>query len=88
MRYEVRLMGRVQGVGLRATASAIAREHGLVGWVRNEPDGSVMLVMEGDKAALDGCLKQLQDRMGDRISEAKIEEAKERGSYTGFEIRY
>ncbi len=41
--------GRVQGVFFRATALREARQHGLNGWVRNHPDGSVEMVVEGEE---------------------------------------
>ncbi len=52
-RLEAVVRGRVQGVGFRAYVRGWARKLGLVGWVRNEPDGTVRLVAEGDPAALD-----------------------------------
>ncbi len=45
--------GRVQGVGFRRYVRRWARTLGLTGWVRNEPDGSVRVVAQGDPAALD-----------------------------------
>ena len=55
-RVIVRVTGRVQGVNYRATAARVARRHGLAGWVRNEPDGSVLLDIEGDPAAISAFL--------------------------------
>ncbi len=44
--------GHVQGVGFRYYAQSKARSLGLTGWVRNEPDGTVRVVCEGNATAL------------------------------------
>ena len=51
-RVIARVRGRVQGVNYRATARREALRLGLVGWARNEPDGSVLIDVEGKPAAL------------------------------------
>jgi acylphosphatase len=53
VRVIARITGRVQGVKYRATARREARQRGLTGWVRNEPDGAVLIEVEGDPAAVD-----------------------------------
>jgi acylphosphatase len=50
-RYAV-VHGRVQGVFYRASAEQEATRLGVAGWVRNLPDGTVELVVEGDDAAV------------------------------------
>jgi len=52
--------GQVQGVGYRYFCRHHAREHGLVGWVRNLPDGSVGLQVEGEANALERFIAELQ----------------------------
>lgn len=47
-RAHVIIKGRVQGVFFRAEARRKAEELGLTGWVRNNPDGAVEAVAEGD----------------------------------------
>lgn len=42
--------GRVQGVGFRAHTVALAESAALSGFVRNQPDGTVLLVVEGEEA--------------------------------------
>ncbi|HUX13090.1 MAG TPA: acylphosphatase [Spirochaetia bacterium] len=49
---EARVTGRVQGVGFRYYTQHTARSLGLTGWVRNESDGSVVVVCEGDLPSL------------------------------------
>ncbi len=52
MRLEAKVYGRVQGVFFRQTTVYQARQLNLTGWVRNEPDGTVQVVAEGDEQAL------------------------------------
>jgi acylphosphatase len=44
---QVRITGRVQGVGYRAWVEHRARAHSLEGWVRNRRDGSVEALFAG-----------------------------------------
>lgn len=86
-RAEVTYVGRVQGVGFRAAAHHLANELGVVGWVRNEADGSVRLVAEADAGTLDRFLAELKQRMGRFISHARADRTEQMRGYTGFEIR-
>jgi acylphosphatase len=60
VRVRVVVHGRVQGVWYRGFAREQARAEGLVGWVRNNPDGTVEGVAEGPGAAVDRWLDALR----------------------------
>lgn len=66
-RRRLRFIGRVQGVGFRAVTRAIAAAHGLTGWVRNDPDGSVEAEAQGDATAIDAFLDELGAAMARQI---------------------
>lgn len=53
VRLHAIVYGRVQGVGFRDATRRRARDLGLVGWVRNESDGTVETVAEGDRETLE-----------------------------------
>jgi DNA ligase D-like protein (predicted 3'-phosphoesterase) len=48
--------GSVQGVGFREATRRRAEGLGVMGWVRNEPDGTVAVHAEGPDAAIDALL--------------------------------
>lgn len=52
----IRVSGKVQGVWFRKYTSEKALELGLTGWVRNESDGSVLIVACGDPEQLSAFL--------------------------------
>jgi acylphosphatase len=45
--------GRVQGVGFRYFVQDRAAAEGLHGWVRNRPDGSVEILIEGEQDSVE-----------------------------------
>lgn len=50
VKAHVAVYGRVQGVFFRAETQRQASLHGVSGWVRNNPDGSVEAVVEGARS--------------------------------------
>ena len=50
---QIRVRGRVQGVGFRDALRSEALRLGVSGWVRNRADGSVEALLQGDDAAVD-----------------------------------
>jgi acylphosphatase len=58
--------GDVQGVGFRYFVQRRAGEMGLRGWVRNNDDGTVEVVAEGERPQLDRLAEAL--RQGPRMA--------------------
>jgi acylphosphatase len=52
----LRISGRVQGVGYRASLRAEALANAVAGWVRNRTDGTVEAVLQGAPADVDTVL--------------------------------
>ncbi len=61
IRRRVIVHGRVQGVFFRDTTRRMARSHGLGGWVRNTPDGTVEAVFEGEGEAVESMVRWSRD---------------------------
>jgi acylphosphatase len=59
-RQRIVFQGRVQGVGFRVRTKSLAQKFGVTGWVRNEPDGTVMLEAQAPEEILDAFLANLR----------------------------
>ena len=60
MNYEIKITGKVQGVGFRYFAHQKATEIGIKGWVKNSRDGGVMIIARGDEIDLTTFIDYLQ----------------------------
>ena len=84
-----RVVGRVQGVGFRYSAVNQARHLGLRGWVRNEADGSVTVVCEGPRKAVDAYHQWLKRGPSSaRVERVDAHESEFRGQFRSFSIEY
>ena len=83
------MTGRVQGVGFRRYVRGWARKLELTGWVRNETDGTVRLVAEGESAALDRLSRLLWGGPPPAAVEAVDAERSEAGGdFEAFDVRH
>lgn len=85
----LRIFGKVQGVFFRLSAKDLADKLALTGWVRNEEDGTVKIVAEGEKEKLQKLLNWC--RQGSRyakVEDIKVAWEKYQGEYENFQIKY
>jgi len=85
---DVTVTGRVQGVSFRMYAEREARRLGVAGWVRNEPDGSVVAHVEGAPDAVDAMVAWC--RTGPSYARVVGVDVRSTGvtGVTGFTVRY
>ena len=88
IRRTVHFAGRVQGVGFRFTAEAIASRLRVTGFVRNLRDGRVELVAEGTELELDRLQSAIEDAMSSYIREANATDTPATAEFTGFTIAF
>ena len=87
-RREVYYRGRVQGVGFRYRTQRIASRLAVTGYVRNLPDGRVLLVGEGEPDELDRLLATVRLELGRYIVDIGQSVGPASGQFNGFEIRF
>ena len=84
---EVRVIGRVQGVGFRYFTLEVARRLGIAGYVMNTRDGGVRAYAEGSRGSLEQFLRALrQGPGGARVWEVRITWGAAIGAYSTFSI--
>ncbi len=87
-RAHLKIQGRVQGVYFRASTVAQAQRFALTGWVRNCSDGSVEVVVEGSRAAIEGLIAWCRHGPdGARVAQVQIEWEQPQNNFAGFTIK-
>jgi acylphosphatase len=80
--------GRVQGVGFRYFAVDAARREGLNGFVRNNDDGTVEAVAEGDAEAVERFERAIRRGPSrSRIERVMVDEIEPAMINAGFDVR-
>jgi acylphosphatase len=79
--------GRVQRVGFRFFAEDAARREGIQGYVRNQHDGSVEVVAEGDAAAMQRFEMAIRrGPAGARVDDVDMLEVEPSSRFAGFRV--
>jgi acylphosphatase len=87
-RFELTLLGKVQGVNYRREAARKAKSLGVTGTVWNEPDGSVVVVAEGLPRKLDAFLAWAQaGPAAAKVVEHEVDWQTATGQYEDFTVR-
>lgn len=89
IRVNLIVEGRVQGVWFRESARKEAERIGVCGWVRNRPEGTVEVLMEGSEEKV----KELAAWCRHGPPSARVLRVHEeleafRGEFTGFDVVY
>ena len=89
MNVHLIISGRVQGVGFRYSAQQKAKEYNLVGWVRNNMDGTVELEAEGSEDQLSAYIAELKSGFNQfiRVEHIKEQTIDKKQGYKKFSIR-
>jgi len=83
------ISGRVQGVFYREHVRRWAAPLGVKGWIRNNDDGSVEAVIEGEKHILESLIGKM--RCGppmSRVDELTVTWGNHRGEFEDFRITW
>ena len=80
--------GRVQGVSFRWTTERIARRFMVDGYVRNQPDGTVEVVVSGRHAQIADFIRDIHDAFSGHIKSLDCEPLETDEVFQGFRIRY
>ncbi|NOX54738.1 MAG: acylphosphatase [Planctomycetes bacterium] len=80
--------GHVQGVGFRFTTASLARRYPVVGYVKNLPNGTVELVVEGGAGAVDEFLQAIARTFRGYIRSWDVSDLPPGERFERFEIRY
>ena len=79
--------GRVQGVGFRYQTLQIAKGFEVSGFVRNLPDGRVLLEAEGEAGELSAFVDAVREQLESYIRETERARTRRPRQFSGFVIR-
>jgi acylphosphatase len=85
---QIRVSGRVQGVGYRALLRHVAHKNGVVGWARNRTDGTVEAVLQGTPEAVAAVIAWARrGPPGAQVTDLSDSEAAQEPPHAQFELR-
>lgn len=89
VRAHVVITGRVQGVFFRMETQRAADHCGVFGWVRNQRDGSVEAVFEGDESEVASVLEWCKKGPSRaQVSDVRVKWEDYKDEFKEFDIKY
>jgi len=86
---KILISGYVQGVGYRYYCYNSARNLGLTGWVKNNPDNTVSTQVEGERSLIESFIEEL--KIGPRsavVRDINVNWLEFKGEFTDFKVTY
>ena len=84
---QLTIRGLVQGVGYRYYCYRAAKSLGVTGWVKNNPDGSVTIMAEGDRSLLEELINELKVGPSHAtVTDIDVVWVRYTGNFTNFDI--
>jgi len=87
-RWHILFSGRVQGVGFRYTSKQVSDRFEVVGWVKNLPNGSVEMIVEGEASELKRYVAAVTSSTHGRVDDTQITKSNPTGEFVSMEIRH
>ena len=86
----MKVTGRVQGVGFRLTTQMVAQELGITGTVKNNPDGSVSIVAQGEELPLEHFIKKIKasPSVAGHVDHVDLNTVSDAEKFTRFSVVY
>lgn len=86
----MKVTGLVQGIGFRWTTQMIAQDLGITGTVKNNPDGSVSIVAQGEELPLEHFIKKIKasPSVAGHVDHVDLNTVSDAEKFTRFSVVY
>ncbi|MFW6289681.1 MAG: acylphosphatase [Mariniphaga sp.] len=89
VQFEIKISGKVQGVGFRYFVQKKAEELNIRGWVKNMPVGNVVVMAQGDETDMNTFIDYL--RIGPtmaKVTQVSKNRMPELEEFSSFQVKY
>ena len=87
-RIRVIILGKVHGVSFRASAKEKADSLGVSGWIKNNQDGTVEAIFEGEEKKIEEILRWCREGPDlAKVKNVKVSEESYKGEFKDFKVK-